>query len=58
VTERRTLETGATRNGMTEVKKGLEPGERIIASGLLRLRAGQPVHIKQRDMPTAGVGVE
>jgi membrane fusion protein (multidrug efflux system) len=58
VTERRTLETGATRNGMTEVKKGLEPGERIIASGLLRLRAGQQVQIKQRDTPTAGVGVE
>ncbi len=58
VTERRTLETGATRDGMTEVKKGLEPGERIIASGLLRLRAGQPVQIKQKDTPTAGVGVE
>ncbi|TWX66534.1 efflux RND transporter periplasmic adaptor subunit [Colwellia sp. C1TZA3] len=58
VTERRTLETGATREGMTEVKKGLQPGERIIASGLLRLRAGQSVHIKQRDTPTGGVGVE
>ena len=58
VTERRTLETGAAREGMTEVKKGLQPGERIIASGLLRLRAGQPVKIKQRDTPTTGVGVE
>jgi membrane fusion protein (multidrug efflux system) len=58
VTERRSLETGATREGMTEVKKGLELGERIIASGLLRLRAGQPVQIKQRDTPTDGVGVE
>lgn len=58
VTERRTLETGATRDGMTEVKKGLEPGERIIASGLLRLRTGQPVQIKQKDASGASVGVE
>jgi hypothetical protein len=34
---------------MTEVKQGLEAGERIIASGLLRLRAGQQVKIKQND---------
>jgi membrane fusion protein (multidrug efflux system) len=47
VTERRTLETGFKRGSMTEVKKGLEAGERIIASGLLRLRAGQQVKIKQ-----------
>jgi membrane fusion protein (multidrug efflux system) len=49
VTERRTLETGFKRGSMTEVKKGLEAGERIIASGLLRLRAGQQVQIKQND---------
>ena len=58
VTERRTLKTGATRNGMTEVKQGLKPGERIVASGLLRLRAGQPVQIKQKDTPASSVGVE
>jgi membrane fusion protein (multidrug efflux system) len=49
VTERRTLETGFKRGSMTEVKKGLEAGERIIASGLLRLRGGQQVQIKQND---------
>ena len=49
VTERRTLETGFKRGSMTEVKQGLEAGERIIASGLLRLRAGQQVKIKQND---------
>ncbi|MFT6113446.1 MAG: membrane fusion protein (multidrug efflux system) [Oleispira sp.] len=49
VTERRTLETGATRHGMTEVKTGLEPGERIVATGLLRLRAGQTVKTKQKE---------
>lgn len=58
VTERRTLKTGATRDGMTEVKQGLKPGERIVASGLLRLRAGQPVQIKQKDTPANSVGVE
>ncbi|MGK0470878.1 MAG: membrane fusion protein (multidrug efflux system) [Candidatus Azotimanducaceae bacterium] len=56
VTERRTLETGATRDGMTEIKKGLAPGERIIASGLLRLRAGQRVQIKQNDKIAASTG--
>jgi membrane fusion protein (multidrug efflux system) len=58
VTERRTLKTGATRNGMTEIKQGLKPGERIVASGLLRLRAGQPVQIKRKDTPASSVGVE
>jgi membrane fusion protein (multidrug efflux system) len=43
---------------MTEVKQGLKPGERIVASGLLRLRAGQPVQIKQKDTPANSIGVE
>jgi membrane fusion protein (multidrug efflux system) len=58
VTELRTLETGATREGMTEINKGLEPGERIIASGLLRLRAGQRVKIKQNDKIADSTGVK
>jgi membrane fusion protein (multidrug efflux system) len=62
VTERRTVETGATRKGMTEVKQGLKLGERIIATGLLRLRAGQTVKIKLKNdsiEPTAAsTGVE
>ncbi|MFT4776439.1 MAG: membrane fusion protein (multidrug efflux system) [Oleispira sp.] len=62
VTERRTVETGATRNGMTEVKRGLKLGERIIATGLLRLRAGQTVKIKQKNVSiepaAASMGVE
>ncbi|WP_351089458.1 efflux RND transporter periplasmic adaptor subunit [Shewanella sp. S1-49-MNA-CIBAN-0167] len=58
VTEQRTLETGATREGMTEINKGLELGERIIASGLLRLRAGQLVKIKQNDKIADSTGVK
>jgi membrane fusion protein (multidrug efflux system) len=58
VTEQRTLETGVTRDGMTEINKGLEPGERIIASGLLRLRAGQRVKIKQNDKIADSTGVK
>ncbi|GAA3963490.1 efflux RND transporter periplasmic adaptor subunit [Allohahella marinimesophila] len=53
VTERRTIETGSMRDGMTEVTKGLEVGERIVSTGLLRLRAGQPVQIKQAQAEAA-----
>lgn len=58
VTERRTVETGATREGMTEIKKGLAPGERIVSTGLLRLRADQLVQIKQNDTIAARTGVK
>jgi hypothetical protein len=47
---------------MTEVKRGLKLGERIIATGLLRLRAGQTVKIKQKNVSiepaAASMGVE
>lgn len=53
VTERRTIKTGAMRDGMTEVLEGLEPGEQIVTTGLLRLRSGQPVKIKTEDSEQA-----
>jgi len=49
VTERRSIETGAERDGVVEVASGLESGERIVANGLLRLRAGQRVQIADED---------
>lgn len=49
VTERRSVETGPERDGVVEVESGLEPGERIVANGLLRLRAGQRVQIADAD---------
>ncbi|ROT96060.1 efflux RND transporter periplasmic adaptor subunit [Marinobacter sp. R17] len=49
VTERRSVETGATRDGRVEVTKNLEAGERVVATALLRLRAGQAVEITKDD---------
>ncbi|BES73062.1 MexH family multidrug efflux RND transporter periplasmic adaptor subunit [Marinobacter nanhaiticus D15-8W] len=46
VTERRSVETGGTRSGRVEVTNNLEAGEQVVATGLLRLRSGQPVEIK------------
>ncbi|MDG5501306.1 efflux RND transporter periplasmic adaptor subunit [Marinobacter sp. BGYM27] len=48
ITERRSIETGGTRDGMVEVTKNLEAGERVVATGLLRLRAGQTVEIEKK----------
>ncbi|MDY6797827.1 MAG: efflux RND transporter periplasmic adaptor subunit [Pseudomonadota bacterium] len=46
IVNRRTVETGETRNGRVAVLKGLEAGEQVVAKGLLRLRAGQRVTIQ------------
>ena len=47
VTERRSVVTGATREGMVEIIEGLAPGEALVQTGLLRLRNGQPVEIQE-----------
>lgn len=49
VTERRSIQTGPARNSVVEVESGLESGERIVANGLLRLRAEQRVQIADAD---------
>lgn len=49
VTERRSIQTGPERNDVVEVESGLESGERIVAAGLLRLRAGQRVEVADED---------
>lgn len=49
VTERRSIETGKARDGVVEVESGLDAGERIVATGLLRLSAGQRVEVADED---------
>lgn len=49
ITERRSVETGEVRDGRLEVKTNLEAGDRVVATGLLRLRAGQRVEIKSEN---------
>ncbi len=43
--ERVQVTTGEVRNGQVEIVEGLEPGTDVVAAGLLRLRAGQPVQV-------------
>ncbi|MDC0662337.1 efflux RND transporter periplasmic adaptor subunit [Marinobacter sp. SS21] len=47
VVNRRTVETGAVRDGRVTVPSGLMAGEQVVSKGLLRLRAGQ--HVKIQD---------
>lgn len=49
VTDRRSIETGPERDDVVEVESGLEEGERLVATGLLRLRAGQRVEVADGD---------
>jgi membrane fusion protein (multidrug efflux system) len=46
IVNRRTVATGATRDGRVAVISGLKAGEQIVSKGLLRLRAGQKVSIQ------------
>ncbi|KAA1175654.1 efflux RND transporter periplasmic adaptor subunit [Marinobacter salinexigens] len=46
VVNRRTIQSGETRDGRASVVSGLEAGETVVAKGLLRLRAGQSVVIQ------------
>jgi membrane fusion protein (multidrug efflux system) len=49
VTERRSVETGVERDRVIEVTSGLEAGEQVVETGLLRLRAEQRVEIAEDD---------
>jgi membrane fusion protein (multidrug efflux system) len=49
IAERRDVETGDTREGMVEILEGLEAGEQVVRTGLLRLRAGQRVQIQAEE---------
>ena len=43
--ERRHVTTGTVREGRVQILSGLEPGERVVSAGQLKLRSGQPVII-------------
>lgn len=46
VAERRRVVTGARRPGEVEIVSGLDPGERVVIHGAMRLRPGQAVTIR------------
>ncbi len=47
------VQLGEQRGDFIEVVKGLEEGERVASSGLLKLRGGQPVIIENELQPVA-----
>lgn len=52
--ERRVIETGVHRDGMLEVTRGLEPGDRIVSRGQAWLTDGQRVTPRNPDGTLAG----
>ncbi len=53
IVNQRFIKTGATRGDLVAVTEGLKPGERIVTSGLLKLRNGAQITINNKVQPTA-----
>ena len=51
--ERRVVKTGRRRGDFVQIVAGLEAGDQVATSGLLKLRNGVPVKINNRIQPTA-----
>jgi len=49
----RAVKTGAVHNGFREITDGLQPGERIVVSGVSQVRPGIKVEPRLVDMPGA-----
>jgi RND family efflux transporter MFP subunit len=50
--EYRSVELGSIVNGKRIVRKGLNPGEKIVVNGLARVRPGMPVNPQLAGVPT------
>ena len=53
VVQQRFVTTGATRGDLVAITEGLKPGERVVTSGLLKLRNDATVTINNTVQPTA-----
>lgn len=53
VVRQRFVKTGATRGDLVAVTEGLKPGERVVTSGLLKLRNDAEVTINNKVQPAA-----
>lgn len=53
VVERRSIQSGDTRDNRVAVLDGLEAEEQVVAKGLLRLQAGQRVEVQDEDNKSA-----
>ncbi len=55
VARQRFVQTGAARGDFVLITEGLEPGERVATSGLLKLRNNQPVIINNDKQPAVSL---
>ncbi|MDW5375517.1 efflux RND transporter periplasmic adaptor subunit [Halomonas sp. HP20-15] len=49
IAQRAQVSIGQLRGDQVEIIEGLEPGDRVVATGQLRLRDGQPIQVKGGD---------
>ena len=54
VAERRQIEVGLRQDGRVEVLGGLEAGDTIVTDGLIRVRDGAPVIVRERSVLQSG----
>ena len=53
VANQQQVSTGQTRDGRVAILEGLDAGDRVVAAGLLKLRNGQPVEIRDQGVGRA-----
>ena len=54
IAERRQIEVGLRQSGKVEVIAGLEEGDTIVTDGLIRVRDGAPIVVRERDVLQSG----
>ena len=54
VVTRRSVSTAAVKDGRVAISSGVEAGEQVVASGLLRLRNQQPVQVVSPEIQNGG----
>jgi membrane fusion protein (multidrug efflux system) len=52
--QRRQVTTGTVQGEQIEIVAGLEPGERVVLAGQVKLRAGQAIQIDNSVLPSGG----
>jgi membrane fusion protein (multidrug efflux system) len=48
VVDYRQVQTGTVRDGLTEIRSGLQAGERVVSAGQLKLRSGMAISIDEK----------
>ncbi|MEZ5998706.1 MAG: efflux RND transporter periplasmic adaptor subunit [Hyphomonas sp.] len=54
VAERRQVQIGLRQQGRVEIVSGLEAGETIVSDGLIRVRDGAPIVVRERSVLNSG----